>query len=174
MRKSLFQRIRVLWSKISISIADIDRYRLYAIARIGSYEMVNSVTEMHLFSHHVSLLIFIVHVWLLMRICLVCCWSTFTIGCPAEWYTHKRRFAGNSSFRQAHAFEVLSPIWTYPIVRFICRNFVPNKMSSTISCDFIYNASGILKSWSFIVYVIIPAAIKAFALSVFLPGVCVI
>ena len=34
MRKSLSQRIRVLRSNISISIADIDRYRLYAIARI--------------------------------------------------------------------------------------------------------------------------------------------
>ena len=35
MQKSLFQHIRVLRSKILISIADIDRYRLYAIARIA-------------------------------------------------------------------------------------------------------------------------------------------
>ena len=34
MRKSLFQHIRVLRSKISILIADIDLYRLYATARI--------------------------------------------------------------------------------------------------------------------------------------------
>ena len=34
MRKSLFQRIQALQSKISILIADIDRYRLYVIARI--------------------------------------------------------------------------------------------------------------------------------------------
>ena len=71
------------------------------------------------------------------------------VGCPAERRKRKRRFAWNSSFWQAHAYAILSPTSTYPIVCFICRNFVPNKMlSSTLSCNLIYNASGLWKSWS--------------------------
>ena len=84
-----------------------------------------------------------------------------------------RRFAGNTSFCQAHACEVLAPTSTYlsPIyncVCFICRNFIPSKILSLniISRNSIYNANGIFEyHGSFVVYALLPGTSKAFTLS---------
>ena len=37
----------------------------------------------------------------------------YIVGCLAQQHELKRRFGGNSSFCQAHAFKVLTPISTY-------------------------------------------------------------
>ena len=66
------------------------------------------------------------------------------------------RFAWESLFCQVHAFEVC--MYTYfnllPINHlnvFVCRNFIPSKIlsSNIISCNIIYSAIRILKSWGF-------------------------
>ena len=67
-------------------------------------------------------------------------------------FTH--HFVENSSFCQAHAFEVFSPIQPFAnllFVCFICRNFIPSKnLSSDITfCNFIDNANGIFQLWEF-------------------------
>ena len=68
---------------------------------------------------------------------------------------HMRRIAGNASFCQVHAFEVLAPPQLiakfHIIVCYICWNFIPSKIlsSNIISCHFIYNANGIFKLLEF-------------------------
>ena len=76
------------------------------------------------------------------------------IGCPDEWSERMHSFAGNSSFCQAHEFEVLTPTSTYcqflSFVCFICQSFIPSKIlsSNIISCN-VYYTNRIFKSWEF-------------------------
>ena len=75
------------------------------------------------------------------------------VGCPAERHERLHSFAGNSSFCQAHAFEVLTPTSTYRqciICMFYLSKFIPSKIlsSNVIFCNFVYNANGFLNHGS--------------------------
>ena len=49
------------------------------------------------------------------------------------------------------SWHLLQPIANLSFVCFICQNCLPRKIlsSNIISCNFIYNVNGILKSWEF-------------------------
>ena len=95
------------------------------------------------------------------------------VGCPEERHKCLHSFAGNSSFCQAHAFEVLTPTSTYRqgiICMFYLSKFIPSNIlsSNVIFCNFVYNANGIFKSWEF--YRSLPFAGNKCSIHVFLPG----
>ena len=77
---------------------------------------------------------------------------------PEEHRERMRRFAWNSSFCQAHAFEVLTPTCTSTYRHIIICMFYSSKFhmikqdlsSNIISCNFIYN--GIFKSWGVLTF----------------------
>ena len=75
----------------------------------------------------------------------------YFLGYLAEQCECRHHFAGNSSFSQAHAFQILTPIANLALLYFMYQNFIPSKIlySNIISCSFIYNANGIFKLWAF-------------------------
>ena len=73
------------------------------------------------------------------------------IRCPEERHECRRRFAGNSLFWQAHAFEVLAPTSTYRwfiICVFYLSKF-HTKQGFVFNIIFYNSASGIFELWEF-------------------------
>ena len=98
------------------------------------------------------------------------------VGCLAEWRKCMHHFARNSSFCQAHAFEVLTPTSTY-CQFFICKKFIPSKTLSSNPAILCTMLIGFLNpgSLSFLSFCR-EQVFKAFTLSVFLTGahICVL
>ena len=102
------------------------------------------------------------------------------VGCPAEQCERMHCFAGNSLFCQAHAFEgwtpTSNPSPNYHLnVLFVTISY-PAWFCLQISFPAIFFTMlvGILNRGSFIINALLPGTSKAFTLSVFLPGACVL
>ena len=95
--------------------------------------------------------------------------------CPAERRERTHHFAGNSSFCQAHAFEVLSLATSTYQQSIICM-FHLSKFHTKQDFVFEYPAvlftmlMGVLNCGSFIFHTLLLGTSKPFTLSVFLPG----
>ena len=75
------------------------------------------------------------------------------VGCLAEWCECTHRFAGNSSFCQAHAFEVLTPTSTYRqliiCIFYLSKDFVIKIIYPAILFTTLMGFFWILKSFIF-------------------------
>ena len=102
--------------------------------------------------------------------------SIDNIGCPEERCERMRRFAGNSSFCQAYALEVLTSTSTYRQLIIFMFLFVIISYQARFCLQISYPAIlftmlvGFLNHGNFIVDILLSETSKAFTLSGSLPG----
>ena len=86
------------------------------------------------------------------------CNTIHFIGCSAEWCEHMHSFAGNSHdhcyakcmcLKSGHLYFNLSPMNNLHALFIEISYQAWFCLQNIISCNFIYNANGILKSWEF-------------------------